>query len=179
MIFRKTITVPANTGKEKPLTTVISVQPGVLEKGEIFFPPGCHGLVGVRILWRGNVIWPSPDTSQEWFVADDYTVEFGAMEDQFEITDPPYEFTIQAYNEDQVYEHLLYVRFKLVKSSAHFMELPEPGVQAVDPALLAILQDLHSAVEELRGSIRQLAEGIYVLQEARRTLRQTDRFFDP
>jgi len=105
MFYRFAVTVPKNTPKESPVEQMVRLTAGVVEKVEITFPSGCAGLVGLRILRGGHVVWPT--SPGEWFVSDDYTISFP---ERYPILDEPLELRLQAYNLDDTYNHTPVVR---------------------------------------------------------------------
>lgn len=90
-------TVPANT----PVTGLLSVKCALgwsnVSKILISFPPGCSGLVGARLSYAGNPVYPIGPSS--FFVLDDYVVEVDPTNQQ-----QGGQWTFDAYNLD-IYQH--------------------------------------------------------------------------
>lgn len=78
---------------------------GVLTKVYVLIPPGHHALARLRVLRGGTQIIPH----HGWIQGDFETLEWSEM-----ITIPSEEkFTLEAVNDDSVYEHCFYVRFEI------------------------------------------------------------------
>ncbi|GAG41849.1 unnamed protein product, partial [marine sediment metagenome] len=99
------IDLPPETYTEaEPYREEIKVMAGVVTDVSIFFPAGCGGLVGLRILRGSMVLWPrNPDT---WFVSDDNTIKFP---ERYLLNERPYSFTVEAYSESVDWDHTVTV----------------------------------------------------------------------
>jgi len=110
MIHVHSLTVPANTTVDAPKAEVLKLSACVIQRVAISFPRGCYWLVGARVLMQASQLYPT--TPDEWFVAEDFTVQF---EDNTVIGEVPYELTLEAYNEDEKYDHTLRFYFDVVE----------------------------------------------------------------
>ncbi len=100
MIYKLTLTIPPNTPNYNLANTSLNLPPGELVQEFLTFPDGCAGLVGVRVVVRERVIWPSnPD---QWFINNGYTYPFA---DPLTLPVDSETFRLEGYNSDQVYEH--------------------------------------------------------------------------
>lgn len=108
MIYEQRLTIPKLTTQDYPEVSVMVVHPGIVRKVSIEFPPGCCGLAHLQIWYWGRCIWPSsPNTD---FASDTHPLDFG---ESIEIIDPPYEFWIVGWNEDDSYDHTPRVRIEI------------------------------------------------------------------
>ena len=109
MIYTKPITIDANTSESSPREDFINISTGVIHKVEVLFPPGCAGLVGVRIHQGGHQIYP---TDTEAFISDAETISFN----DYHIVQRGYtSLRILSYNTDTLYAHTIYLRFGVLK----------------------------------------------------------------
>jgi hypothetical protein len=99
MIFHYSISTPANTAQSSPVKSTKELANGVLILKYILFPPGCAGLVGVKICDASHQIWPT--NPEEWLVGDDL-IRYDDREPFFE---QPYRLDIYTYNEDDTNDH--------------------------------------------------------------------------
>ena len=136
MLFRKKINIPANT--TTPMQTAIPVEAGIVRQVDVVFPSGSLDLVHVRILWNGEQVWPT--SSGEWITSNSSI----SWLTSYEILDQPYEFVIEAYNEDTTYDHAIIVRFNILKATSAFMQ--PIGSQE----LLAALRELTNTIRLTR-----------------------------
>lgn len=109
MIFQQSLTIPINTAKAAPKREEIRLVKGLIYQIEIFFPPGCAGLVGLCIKDALHQVWPSK--ANTWFYSDDETISF---DETYEIDNEPASFQIIGYNEDTVWEHTMQIRLGIV-----------------------------------------------------------------
>jgi len=59
-IYTEILNVPASTPQSRPATARITVEEYTVTRFDIYFPPGCHGLVHVVIFYGAEQIAPKP-----------------------------------------------------------------------------------------------------------------------
>ena len=59
-IYTETLTVPAGTTSDNPATATITVEEYTVTRIDIYFPPGCHGLVHVVVFYGAEQLAPKP-----------------------------------------------------------------------------------------------------------------------
>jgi len=131
MLVKHAIETPASTEQAAPLVTTITMPPGKVTRVSIEFPAGCAGLVGARVLQGTFQLWPL--TPGEWFVTDDFVIDFPEDRD---LTPGMTEFDVETYNTDTVNEHTVSFRFAVVQAR------PDP------------LQQVAEIMEHIAGSIQ-------------------------
>ena len=104
MLYSNQITIPANTQGSAPTSTKIKLSLGFIHTIWLTFPPGCVGLVKIRMLIDGHPFLPVHQDS--YISGDGYTFPFPVM---FEITDEPMTLTVEAWNDDDTYNHSIQV----------------------------------------------------------------------
>lgn len=176
MTYVRSLTIPPGQSLMEP----IPVSPGVIRRGEISFPAGCHGLVQARLLWRGATIAPTQTHDVPWFVADDTTVSWGEGVG-FQISEPPYEVVVHAVNNDRVFPHTITVRLHMAPISSDALDrLQETAmIVAALSQIVEELRQLRSRVDEICVLVQGLSFARTEVVASRRTLRETDRFLDP
>lgn len=111
------ITIQPNTAETSPTRLNVKLNIGTLVNVEVYFPWGCAGAVGVRVLHYESQLFPTnPD---EWFTGNDILIRF---ECEYEILEGPGEFKIEGYNECDTYPHAPIVHFNVLRR-----ELPYPA----------------------------------------------------
>ena len=112
MLHSKHITVLANTTEAAPNITRFRVNQGVIHTVWLTFPAGCVGLVKLRIFHEGHPFLPVEIDA--YISGENFTFAFPVM---YEITEPPEQITIQAWNEDELYQHKIDILFLIVDKS--------------------------------------------------------------
>jgi len=100
MLYSKQITVSANTTEANSSKTRFKVNRGIVYRCWLSFPPGCVGLVKLRILHEGHPFIPIE--ANAYIRGDDYVFELPMF---YEITEEPQLITVEVWNEDDTYEH--------------------------------------------------------------------------
>ncbi|MBU2060148.1 MAG: hypothetical protein KKB38_20755 [Gammaproteobacteria bacterium] len=118
MQFTYPIEVEPNTTAVEPERLQIKLCVGIIKKASIYFPWGCAGLVGVRVLHYEHQLYPT--NSDEWYTGNEILIEF---EDEYPIWEGPNEFKLEAYNLDDFYPHIPIVSFNIVRSGMYAPEL--------------------------------------------------------
>ena len=112
MLYSKQIKVSANTTEATSTKKYFKVNKGVISNMWITFPPGCAGLVKMRIYHEGHPFLP---VNQDNYIrGDNYTFRFPVM---FEITEEPMRLTVEAWNEDDTYDHTIDILFLILPKS--------------------------------------------------------------
>lgn len=112
MYYVKTVTIPAQTYPDTPVVAVWKVSFGVITRFEIGFPPGCVGLVHVRVLYHADQLYPSElGTTFAW---DNWNY---VIEDFYPLYVPPYNLEIEGFNLDDSYSHIVEFRANIVHPS--------------------------------------------------------------
>lgn len=109
MLYSKQI--PLTLGKTEAESTkrYFKVNKGVISDIWITFPAGCAGLVKMRIYHEGHPFVPV--NKDNYIRGDNYTFRFPVM---FEITEEPMRLTVEAWNEDEKYDHTIDVLFLIL-----------------------------------------------------------------
>lgn len=100
MFYNEHITIPAGTAESEATQTTFKGTIGVISRVSIFFPPGCVGLVKVRIYQGGVQLYPT--ANGQYFSGDGSGVNFL---DNFEILDDSIPLRIETWNEDDNNDH--------------------------------------------------------------------------
>jgi len=116
MIYNIPLTIPTDTAIASPVRELQRTVSGEVVALWLTFPPGCAGLVGVRILWGTAQIWPT--NQEQWFVADGITFNFP---ENFEVARPRYNFVFEGYNLDCLYPHTIYFRMVVLKQKTNIL----------------------------------------------------------
>lgn len=116
MIYSFEITTPANTPLSNMKKTVMKLAKGTTYRIEILFPPGPCGLLHVQISDALHQVWPT--NAGEFFTTDDETISFN---DELVIGEPPYELQAYTYNEDDTYDHTLWIRIGLKEKAEEYI----------------------------------------------------------
>jgi hypothetical protein len=133
MNYEQRLTIPKNTPRSAPAETTLYAHPGVLQRVSVYFPPGPSGLAHVSIWYWERQLWPAnPDSD---FIGDDLLID---LPEDLELVDPPFEFVIRGWNEDDTYPHTPIVRLQIVpfdRSQTALLEMLVAG-QASMPTLV-------------------------------------------
>jgi len=110
MNYEYTFTIRSNTSLDNPVEKIAKLTVGIVHLVEIYFPRGCAGLVHVKIYDDGHQVWPTnPDDD---FNGDDSTISFN---EYYRLTPGNTKLRIVAWNEDEVFDHTITVRFAVLK----------------------------------------------------------------
>jgi hypothetical protein len=120
MQFTYPVEVDPNTEESSPTRVQTKLCVGVLQKVSVYFPWGCAGLVGIRILHYEHQLCPTnPD---EWYIGNEIFIEF---ESEYLILEGWNDFKVEGYNEDDFYTHTPIVSFNVLRGG-----LAMPGEMA-------------------------------------------------
>lgn len=109
MFYEFHLTIQPNTAD--PLQSVpCDLDYGIITHVEMEFPPGCNGLVGVRVREREHQLYPTNDG--EFVVSNAYVVAFN---DAYKFFSKPYLAFFEGYNSDEVYPHTITLRVVLIR----------------------------------------------------------------
>ena len=117
MQFTYPITVEPSTEESDPERLQVKLCIGTLKKVWVYFPWGCAGYVGVRILHYEHQLFPT--NLDEWFIGNEILIEF---ECEYLIMGGTNEFKIEAYNEDDFYPHTPIVGFNILRGGLFIPE---------------------------------------------------------
>ena len=106
MLKTYVVCVPPNTSSDNPTKTKVELPRGILTQTKILIPAGHNGLTGIRILRGIEIIVP---WHQETFIKGSNVVI--ADPTNLECEDDPTILTVEAYNEDDTYQHCFYLYF--------------------------------------------------------------------
>jgi len=140
VVFDKSVYTVANTLKTSPLESWIGIARGLIYRAQVMFPPGCAGLVGVKIFEGGHQVYPV--TMDEWWVAAGETIDF---EDPYIVTTINTKFRILTYNEDTAYPHRIYVRLGIVSRPEFIARfLPTVGYEELEKIIEQVTAEKQS-----------------------------------
>jgi len=100
MLFRASITIPANTASTDPTIEMLKIAHGIISKFMVRPRPGHAALAHLVILHHEHQIAPSTegmDLSGDTFPID--------WEEYYESYQPPYELKLKGWNDDDTYPH--------------------------------------------------------------------------
>jgi len=101
---------------------MLPVAKGLVYRVEIEFPPGCSGLLSVKIFDGGYQVWPSNRDGA--FRSDGCTIAF---DDSYLKQAAPFEFRIETENIDNSWSHTINVRLGMASNEA-FMSRYMPSI---------------------------------------------------
>jgi len=102
------ITIPAGTPETDPVERDLEVTKGVVTRIDIKFPPGCHGLVKVRLLRYGSQLIPL--SRGEWVTGDGEAVE---TEGYYPMEEEPLALRFVGCSPQTAYPHTITVRVQV------------------------------------------------------------------
>jgi len=126
-IYAKKITVDENSSKEEEL----EVEGYAITQLRLRFPPGPEWLLKVAVFYGTKQVFPWNEG--EWFIGDDEIIEW---EEFWELPESPCKLKIKAVNEDQVYEHSVFITINVKK---RWQLLAEQIVKAFRTAISRML----------------------------------------
>lgn len=115
------ITITANKPEDDPKTQMLKLSKGVITRADIKFPPGCHGLVKVRLYRHEFQLIPL--SGDEWITGDAETVP---TEQYYELVEDPAQLKFVGCSPTCAYNHTVTVRITVLpKAVATFRPLIE------------------------------------------------------
>ena len=114
MIYQTTITTVKGPAAFTLKQSTLKVTRGLVYKVEIDFPPGCSGLLKVKIFDGGHQVWPS--NNNESFSTDGHIISF---DDTLLKLAAPFQYTIHTVNEDTIYDHSVTIRIGMVSEEMY------------------------------------------------------------
>lgn len=118
MIYEKRLTIPKLTPESAKVETTCEIHPGTVKHVEVYFPPGVAALAHIQIFYWERQIWPTNPNSD--FTGDDTLLSFP---ENLIITEAPFEFVIQGWNDDDTYPHTAIMRFQIDAETASVQDL--------------------------------------------------------
>ncbi len=107
------VTVPANTPSGAPMQSKVKLPKGVLTRIEYLFPSGQFCLTRVAVYYGLERI--SPHRYGDWLCGNGETIVDNL---QYRLPEDPTELVIKAYNQDDTYDHTIYLRFEVQPEEA-------------------------------------------------------------
>jgi len=114
VIYQTTITTVKGPAAFTLKQSTLKVTKGLVYKVEIAFPPGCAGLLKVKIFDGGHQVWPS--NNNESFSTDGHIISF---DDTLLKLAAPFQYTIHTVNEDTIYDHSVTIRIGMVSEEMY------------------------------------------------------------
>ena len=105
MRWGQSITVTAGTSQSSPETLRVKLSLGIIERGVVFFPPGCHGYVHIAFFHREHQFLPNHP--RETIAGDDYVFDMAL---DYELSEKPANIEIVTWNEDTTNPHTIQVQ---------------------------------------------------------------------
>lgn len=134
-VYPITVTVPAGTSQNAPISVPWVTEDAVLSDVEILIPPGANGVAGIRIM-KGDVQL-LPWGANSWIIGNDYNRTFpigGYL--------PTSDIKIQAYNAGSN-QHSFYLRMSVITNDT------TPSMQSTSSAGIADLAAPSSSSDPL------------------------------
>ena len=110
MIYTFVVTVPANTTEENAVQQELKLDKGVIRKFAVQIPPGHAGLCKFAIFRGDSQVWPK--NRDEKFAGDGILLSFD--DEYYPLLQPPYSLFFVGWNEDELYDHSVYLYFQLL-----------------------------------------------------------------
>ena len=104
MAYVERLVIPRLTTEAGPAQIEIPIVAITVKAVEVTFPSGCVGLVGVWFEYQDRQIWPYNLKAR--FRGNDQTIRFTPG---IELEEPPLLLTIRGINEDDTYDHTVYI----------------------------------------------------------------------
>jgi len=102
MLYAIHVLFPAARTEATKTPARFNINKGWIYRAWLIFPPGCAGLVKVRVLHQGHPIIPVNKT--DYINADNYTFVLPMF---YEVPEEPYQITFEGWNEDDVIPHTI------------------------------------------------------------------------
>jgi hypothetical protein len=145
MIYTIAFTIPFSTSEAFPHHESLIVCRGLIYRVEFQFPPGCAGLAHVVMCDGGHQMYPS--SLGQWFCTDSTVIGF---DDTFLKLAAPYQFDLYGYNEDETYDHTVYVRVGMVDKEIFMARfLPSYGYAE----LVKVIEEQQKVQEAERAAV--------------------------
>ena len=122
VIYSKTIISGKSGDSDASRSVTLPVSKGLVYRIEVDFPPGCCGLLSVKVFDGSYQVWPS--SRDDSFAGDGQVIAF---DDSYLKLAAPYEFRIETINSDLTYTHKTQVRIGMASSEA-FMSRYMPSI---------------------------------------------------
>lgn len=106
-LYQKNVTIPANTPKASPYEAEIEFDEDVLAEIQLYFPPPSGHLCHAACWYGEEQFLPSAD--YDWVSGNDETVK---AEPMIEADETWTTIRLEAYNEDDTYDHTLLWRVR-------------------------------------------------------------------
>lgn len=116
MQFSYPITISPDTTEAAPTREITKVCYGVLKQVSVYFPWGCAGLVGIRVLHYEHQLFPT--NLDEWFTGNEIEIKFSC---EYYILHGWNDFKVEGYNEDDFYDHTPIVAFNVLPITGIFL----------------------------------------------------------
>ena len=155
MIYSKKITTPKNTPESSMIKTVIEVTKSLIYKVEIELPYGSVRLLHCYINHGNHQVWPTNDS--ETFVGHCTLISF---RDFYEITEPPMGFDCFTWNDDDTYDHSLFVRIGAVSLDVYIQHfLPSRSGDAMVNYMMAKDSEAETSDLERKEELAKFFKG--------------------
>jgi len=128
MIYAFDVTVPANTPEEDPYMEELELDYGIIRKVVIQIPTGHAGLCKFGLFRGDSQVWPR--NRDEKFAGDGVVLTFD--DEYYPILQPPYSLFFVGWNEDELYDHRVFLYFQLLTKEQYLtmkgVYWPEEGL---------------------------------------------------
>ena len=126
MFYSYDLTIPADTAAASPAQSDVEVPRGLVHRVEIQFPPGCRGLVHVRVLHALYQVWPTnPDGD---FATDGFVIGWN---ESWELVDEPEVLRLEGWSPGTAFPHTITFRFGVLEATS--------PAELLVPALVPVL----------------------------------------
>ena len=102
MLYAKHVLFPFGQTEATKTIEHFHISKGWIYRAWLIFPPGCAGLVKVRLLHQGHPIIPI--NKSDYVKADNYTFELPMY---FPVPTEPFRVTFEGWNEDDTFNHTI------------------------------------------------------------------------
>ena len=102
MLYSKHVTFPSGKTELTKTARHFHISKGWIYRAWVIFPPGCAGLVKIRVEHQGHPIIPI--NKSDYVKADNYTFELPMY---YPVPTEPFRVTFEGWNEDDTYPHTI------------------------------------------------------------------------
>ena len=110
MVFTFSVTLPKNGSRENQVEREIKLDKGLIKKLIVQIPAGHAGLTHFALYRGDSQVWPKNPNQK--FVGDNITLTFD--DEWYPILQPPYSLFFRGWNEDDTYDHTVYIYIQLI-----------------------------------------------------------------